>query len=183
MRKIFLPLLAVLLLTISCGPSQDKLAQKRIQGLSEMAELGTVEYTVKKIVKTDDVVWWKYGTRKIIFTCTAFIKAGIDMKKFSADKVDINKEENSISIVLPKAQILSFNMPPEEIKQEFTMVTGLRNEFTPEEKQQLLVLGEKDIQEDIPNMGILEDAEANAKLFFMALFNQIGYEKVNVKFE
>lgn len=183
MRKQLLTLLALSLLAVGCGPSQDELLSQRMQGLQEMAQLGTVEYTVKKIVKTDDVVWWKYGTRKIIFTCTAFIKAGIDMKKFSADKVEINKEEKSISVVLPKAQILSFNMPPEEIKQEFSIVTGLRNEFTPEEKQQLLVLGEKDIQEDIPNMGILEDAQANAKLFFVALFNQIGYEKVNIIFE
>ena len=182
MRKIVLSLLALSMLVMSCGPSQE-LTRKRIQGLTEMAELGTVEYTVKKIVKTDDAVWWKYGKRKIIFTCSAFIKAGIDMKKFSADKVEIDKKEKSISVVLPKAQILSFNMPPEEIRQEFTLVTGLRDEFTPEEKQQLLVLGEKDIQEDIPNMGILQDAEANAKLFFVALFNQIGYEKVNVKFE
>lgn len=183
MRKALLSFLAISLLVISCGPSQEELTQKRIQGLTEMAELGTIEYTVKKIVKTDDAVWWKYGKRKIIFTCTAFIKAGIDMKRFSADKVEINEKEKGISIVLPKAQVLSFNMPPEEIKQEFAVVTGLRDEFTPEEKQQLLVLGEKDIQEDIPNMGILEEAEANAKLFFVALFNQIGYEKVNVKFE
>lgn len=183
MRKGLLFLLPLLAFMVSCGPSQDELTQKRIQGLSEMAELGTVEYTVKKVVKTDDAVWWKSGKRKIIFTCTAFIKGGIDMKKFSADKVKINKEEKSIAIVLPKAQILSFNMPPEEIRQEFILVTGLRDEFSPEEKQQLLVLGEKDIQEDIPNMGILEDAESNAKLFFETLFNQIGYETVNIKFE
>ena len=95
----------------------------------------------------------------------------------------INKKDNSISITLPQVEILSFNMPPEEINQEFTMVTGFRAEFTPEEKQQLLVLGEKDIREDIPNMGIISDAEANAKLFFSAMFSQLGYESVDVKFE
>ena len=105
------------------------------------------------------------------------------MKEFSADAVSVNKETKSISVTLPKAKILSFNMPPEEIKEEFSMVTGLRDKFSPEEKQQLLVLGENDIKADIPNMGIIEDAQANAKLFFTALFSQLGYERINIKFE
>lgn len=183
MRKHLLTLLALSLLAVACGPSQDELLSQRMQGLQEMAELGTVEYTVKKIVKTDDNAWYTYGKRIIMFSCTAFIKAGIDMKEFSADAVSVNKETKSISVTLPKAKILSFNMPPEEIKEEFSMVTGLRDKFSPEEKQQLLVLGENDIKADIPNMGIIEDAQANAKLFFTALFSQLGYERINIKFE
>lgn len=182
MKKLLTIFLTVALF-VSCGLSQDELLSQKMQGLSEMAELGTVEYTVKKIVIADDEAWYKYGNRKILFTCTAFIKAGIDMKEFSADNVVVNKEGKSISVVLPKAKILSFNMPPEEIKEEFSMVTGLRDKFSVEDKQHLLVLGEKDITEDIPNMGIIEDAQANAKVFFTALFSQLGYEKINIKFE
>ena len=58
MKKIIL-LMAASLLIFSCGPSQEELLQKRVQGLAQMAELGTVEYTVKKIVKTEDSVWYK----------------------------------------------------------------------------------------------------------------------------
>lgn len=120
-----LPLIIILTMFISCGPSQDELLSQKIQGLSDMAELGTVEYTVKKIVIADPDAWYKYGKRTILFSCTAFIKAGIDMKSFSPDDVMVDKESKSVSIVLPKAKILSFNMPPEEIKEEFTMVTGI----------------------------------------------------------
>lgn len=182
MRK-FLFFVLFVTLFVSCGPSQDELLSQKMQGLSEMAELGTVQYTVKKIVSADDDSWYKYGKRKILFSCTAYIKAGIDLKDFSTDAVTVDKEEKSISVVLPKAKILSFNMPPEEIKEEFSMVTGLRDKFSPEEKQYLLVLGENDINQDIPNMGILDDAEENAKLFFSALFSQLGYQKINVKFD
>lgn len=181
-RKLLF-LLSTVVMIISCGPSQDELLSQRMQGLQEMAELGTVEYTVKKIVRTDEKAWYTYGKRKIMFSCTAFIKAGINMKDFSADAVSLNKETKTISVILPKAKILSFNMPPEEIKEEFSVVTGLRDRFTPEEKQQLLVLGENDIKADIPNMGIIEDAQENAKLFFKALFSQLGYENINIKFE
>ena len=148
-----------------------------------MAELGTVEYTVKKIVKTDDAVWWKYGKRKIIFSCTASIKAGINMKGFSESNVKADLKNKSISVVLPKPSILSFNMPPEGIRQEFSMITGLRDEFTPEQKQQLLAMGEADIRHDIPRMGIIEDAEANARAFFTAMFSQIGYDNIDINFE
>ena len=183
MKKILSFLIVALTLLSSCRSSEDELLSQKIQGLSEMAELGTVEYTVKKIVIADPDAWYKYGKRTILFSCTAFIKAGIDMKDFSPDDVTVNKEDKSISVVLPKAKILSFNMPPEEIKEEFTMVTGFRNKFSIEEKQNLLVLGEKDIKDDIPNMGIIEDAQANAKLFFTALFAQLGYERITIKFE
>ena len=183
MKTKLLFLLPLVALFISCGPSQEELLSARIQSLREMAELGTVEYTVKKIVKTDEKAWYTYGNRKILFTYTAFIKAGIDMKDFSADAVDAKPKEKTISVTLPKAKILSFNMPPEEIKQEFAIISGMRDKFTPEEKQLLLVLGENDIKADIPNMGIIEDAQENARLFFTALFSQIGYEKINIKFE
>lgn len=181
MKKI-IPLVLMVALLVACAP-KEKETTKRLQALSEMAELGTVEYTVKKIVSADDYSWYKYGKRKVLFSCTAYVKAGINMKDFSAEAVTIDKEKNSISAVLPKAQILSFNMPPEEIKEEFSLVTGMRTNFTPEEKQGLLVLGEKDIRDDIPNMGILNDAEENAKLFFSALFAQLGYEQISIKFE
>ena len=181
MKTKLLFFLASLAVIASCGPSQDELMSARLQGLSE---LETVEYTVKKIIKNkEDNTLYKIGKRKILFSCTAYIKAGINMKRFSADKVTINKEEKSISIVLPKAEILTFNMPPEEIKEEFRFVTGMRSEFTLEEKDSLAILGQKDIYADIPNMNILEDAEANAKMFFVAMFQRFGYEKIDIKFE
>ena len=183
MRRVLFLLLAALPIVASCAQSQQKrLTEKCIHGLSDTAELGTVEYTVKKIVKTDDAVWWKYGQRKIIFSCTAFIKAGIDMKDFDPGNIRPDPRSNSVSVILPKARVLSFNMPPEAIRQEFSLITGLRDEFTPEQKQQLLAMGEKDIRLGIPDMGILEDAEANARVYFTALFSRIGYEKVDVQF-
>ena len=184
MKTKIIVLIALLALLASCGPSQEELTRKRIQGLSEMAELGTVEYTVKKIVKTKGTdEWYKYGKRLIAFSCTAFIKAGINMKDFSPEKVVVNKDDNSISVVLPKAQILSFNMPPEMIKEEYNNISGLRDKYSPAQKQALLVQGEEDIRDNIPSIGILEDAETNARLFFTAMFSMIGYDKINVYFE
>ncbi|MCR5326545.1 MAG: DUF4230 domain-containing protein [Bacteroidales bacterium] len=185
MRKKLLFLLPLLVLIISCGPSKDELLRQRIQGIQKIAELGTVEYTVKKIVKNENTkAWYKYGERKILFSTTSYIKAGIDLKEFSDDDLERNNEGEIISVTLPKAKVLSFNMPPECIKEAFTKVTGLRDKITPEEKQELLALAEENILKDSTfTTGILEDAQKNAKLFFTALFTQFGYENIDIKFE
>ena len=181
--KIFLPLLGVALLLLACRPTAEEQVRARVMSLTDMAELGTVEYTVKKLIKCDDDIWYKYGDRKIILSGVAYLKAGIDMTRFDPDKVRIDRGANTISVTLPKAELLSFNMPVERIKQEFERVSGLRWNFSSEELLRLKQQGEAAVRADVPGMGILEDAEKNAKEFFEALFSGLGYEKVNVDFE
>ena len=170
-------------LFLSCGRASNDALSEKIHGLEELSELGTVEYTINKIIKADDATWYKYGERKILFSCTAFLKAGIDMKDFKAEDVIIDKSSKSITVSLPKAKLLSYNIPPEMIHQEFCSVTGFRFDFSPQDKQDLKVQGEQSIIEDIPGYGILEDAEKNAKLFFEAMFSQFGYETIVVNFK
>lgn len=51
---------------------------EKIHNLENMAELGTVEYTVKKIIKADDCVWYKFGDRKILFSSVAYLNAALE---------------------------------------------------------------------------------------------------------
>ena len=64
----------------SCKPEEDSI-NKKIMGIESMAELGTVEYTVTKIIKANDAAWYRYGDRKILFSSVAYLKAGIDMQE------------------------------------------------------------------------------------------------------
>lgn len=182
MKQIVILCTFLCLLLSSCQSKEDLLS-KKIQKMASCAELGTVEYTVTKIIKASDDAWYKYGDRKILFTCTAFLKAGIDLNNISKDNVKINSFSKSIDVVLPKAKLLSFNMPPELIEEKFSQVSGLRFSFTPEEKQDLKVQGEKAILEDLDNLGILKEAEKNATEFFNAFLSRSGYETINIKFE
>jgi hypothetical protein len=59
----------------------------------------------------------------------------------------------------------------------------MRFEFTPEERNNLLKQGEESILADAENLGVLKDAEENAKVFFEALLTRAGFESVNLKFE
>ena len=156
-------------------------AKSKMEALVASGDLSTAEYTVEKIVKTDDSD--RLGDRKILFSVKAYLEGGIDMSKYDASKTVIIDTAKTIYVTLPKAQLLSLNIPPEEITQKFTEVGFLRSNFSRKECNEIQKQGEADIRADIDNIGIIEDAENNARLFFTSILKQVGYEHVTVKFE
>ncbi len=178
-------LLALLLLSAcSRGPSlQDQLAG-RIEQLSRTSELGTVEYTVRKAVKArDEGDWFKIGNRRILFSCTARIKAGINLERVPLDKLVVDESTRSVSLVLPHATVFSIDIPPEQIRLEYEDVTGFRQHFSDQERQALLRQGEREIVRDLPKLGILAEAEANAEEFFRPMLEQMGFDNIQIQFE
>ena len=179
-------LLLPLLLLGACAhrPSMQQQLSERIQSMSRNAELCTVEYTVRKAVRArDEGEWFKIGNRRILFSCTAYIKAGIDLERLPLDKIVVDESTRSVSLVLPHATVLSINLPPEEIRLEYEDVTGFRQKFSDRERQALLKQGERDIVRDIPSLGILAEAEENALEFFRPMLEQMGFENVQIRFE
>ena len=182
-------LLAILLPTLllsGCATreSAEEKAAKEIEALSSVKELGLVEYRVRKIVKANDEgEWYKLGERKILFSCTAYLKAGIDLGTFSLSDVDMDRETGTVTVTLPHATLLSVNIPASEIRQEYDQVTLLRSSFSAQERNLLLRQGERQIRESVPSLGILEKAEENATLFFTSLFSKMGFSTIEVKFK
>lgn len=175
-------LIAGLLLFGSCE-SQEKKLDKALARAVSSAELGTVEYTITKLIMANDDAFYKYGERKIIFSCSTTMKAGIDLKDFNKEDVEISKDGKTVVVNLPHPKVLSFNMAAEDIKLEYAKVSGMRTGFNTDERNDLLKQGEKAILEDAPNLGIFEDAKENATEFFKALLAQCGYETVDVRFK
>ncbi len=187
MRKLPVLLLALLLiLPPACSRRaslQDRLLES-ISMLSRTAELGTVEYTVRKAVKArDEGDWFKIGNRRILFSCTARLKAGIRLDAIPLDRIVVDEEERSVSMVLPHAVVLSINIPPELIRLEYEDVTGFRSHFDDRERQALLKQGEREIVRDLPKLGILTEAETNAEEFFRSMLTQMGFENIQINFE
>ena len=179
MKKFLLFLLLPALL-FSCNSRADQLTE-RIEKMKETAELGSVEYTIKKLVKANDVKWYTIGDRKILFSCTAYLKAGIDLSELTME--DVLVDGNTVTVTLPHAKLLSLNMPAEEIYLVYDRVSFFRSGFSTQQRMDLLVQAENDINEDIVNLGITADAEANATDLLTAMLKQIGFENVNIKFE
>ncbi len=163
--------------------SVEETVQREIQAISAMKQLSLVEYRVRKIVKADDDgEWYKIGERKILLSCTAYLKAGIDLSDFGPDDVDIDWTGERVCVTIPHATLLSLDIPAAEIRQEYDHVTMLRSSFTAEERNALLRQGEKQIRDSVPSLGILPKAEENARKFFESVFAKMGFTTVEVAF-
>ena len=157
--------------------------QREIEAITAMKQLSLVEYRVSKIIKADDEgAWYKIGERKILLSCTAYLKAGIDLATFGPDDVDVDWTGKRVSVTIPHATLLSLDMPASESRQEYDHVTMLRQSFTAEERNALLRQGEKQIRDSVPSLGILEKADENARRFFESVFQKMGFESVEVSF-
>jgi hypothetical protein len=190
MRRILhtvLPTLlgATLLVLPGCArrESMQETVQREVEAITAMRQLSLVEYRVRKIVKADDEgEWYKIGDRKILLSCTAYLKAGVDLATFGADDVKIDLTGDRVSVTIPHATLLSLDIPASEVRLEYDRVTMLRSDFTAEERNALLRQGEKQIRESVPSLGILEKADENARRFFESVFLKMGFTNVDVTF-
>lgn len=185
--------IALAILLFGCESTPQPEAQ--VYDIREIGTLSTTEYTVNKVVKLDDQhglweiwekwddirSWTKFGDRKILISCRAKIKAGVDLKKIR--KEDIHVNGNTIAIVLPAAEVTEFTMEPKHIKTEVESVSWFRDHFTQKEKNDFLKQGEKAIRRDLENSGIYSNAEYEAEVFITDFYKRQGFEKVIVSFE
>lgn len=159
---------------------EKKLPDEDVFEIRNIGELSTSEYTIGKIIKLDDTGtdWYKYGERKILISCKAKVKAGIDLSELKEG--DIKVKGNNIEIKLPPAKITSFVIDPKQVHTEMEGISGFRDEFTQTEKNNFMKQGEKAIREDLEATNILSDAEKNAITFIENFYKQMGYDKVTV---
>ncbi len=171
-----------MLLIVACNKSTvEENPSEKVLKIKDLNQLGTVEFKVSKIIAgTDDLSWYKVGGRKIMFSCEAVIKAGIDFSKLK--KADIVIDNKMVSLKLPKAEIIYIKIDHNKIKEEFKETGMFRSEFTNKEKDELLVLGEKSIRDAVPSMGIIASAQSNAKLFLSSYLRACGFKDVSVEF-
>ena len=150
-----------------------------IHQLQDMSEMATVEFVVSKVVKVNDVPdWYKIGDRKILISSKARIKAGINMRDIGEDDIVISG--NNIELKIPHARVISLNMDPESIKEEYSKTDFFRRSFTNEERYAFLAQAEKEIYESIPQMGVLNRANVHAVAFFESWLRVMGFEQVHV---
>jgi Protein of unknown function (DUF4230) len=161
-----------------CGKSASA-KQREILAIREMSELATAEYIVTKIIKaSDDQTWYKAGDRKILMSCRAYIKAGIDLSAISEE--NIHTDGNNITIQIPHAKIISLNMPPEDIVLEYQDIDLLRSPFKSSERDALAAQAEVQIRNGAEATGILQTAEANAKSFLTDFLQRAGYTGITI---
>jgi len=180
MKYTLFILLLIAGLISSCGEETKEPPKADVYEVKNIGLLSTSEYTIGKIIKlTDTPEWYKLGDRKLLMSCKAKVKAGVDLKKLKDGDIEVTG--NTITIVLPPAEITTFTMDPRLRHTEMESVNGLRQGFSQSEKHEYMKQGEEAIRRDIEDTKILKDAEENAAMFLRDFYKQMGFEKVIVK--
>lgn len=170
----------ILLFLISCGKKSEQ--KPNIFSLRELSDLATVEYTVTKIIKaSDNKTWFKIGERKILMSCEAHIKAGIDMAAINERSFQINGK--NIVVSLPPPKIISFSIPPEGIKTEYEETGVFRDKFKAADRDALAVQAEKQIRNSVEALGILQQAKVNTSSFITNFLRRLDYENISINYD
>lgn len=165
----------------ACKQSNETKVKDTITALQNLQQLATVEYSMSKVVKaSDDGTWFKIGDRKILITCEAYVKAGIDLSQIDVKHVSI--EGKSIFLQLPRAKVLSLRIPPEEVKVAYEEVGFFRDRFDVAEQNNLMQQAERQIQKQLQSINIEEEAEKNARLYLTGLLSAMGYTTIDISF-
>jgi len=173
-------LIAISICFCACKKKEPDISQTVLK-IKELGELVTTQYTLSKIVKaSDDKTWYKVGDRKIIMSCEANIKAGVDLQHITEKNVTI--EDSTIALQLPPARIFSLSIPPDKIQVRYSSVDMLRDPFSAAERQTLLAQAELQMGQLADSLGILKTAQDNAVVYLQSLLQQSGFNKVTISF-
>ncbi len=173
---------AFMLLVLLAGCNKKEKQLQQVMALQQMNDLATVEYVVTKIIKANDnTSWYKIGDRKILMSCKATLTAGIDLSALKSNNINI--EGKNITLTLPHSKIITVNIKPEDIVEEYEEVGALRQTFTGEERNALAVQAENQVKASIADLGILQTAETNAALFVNNFLHRLGFEKIMIHFD
>ena len=164
--------------------SRKEKAIQVIDKVKSEKQLGLVEYEVQKIVKAQDSKGWIIKQKRaLLCSCKAYLKAGIDLGGFNPmTDVAIDPDETMITLTLPAPTLLSLNIPIDEVEILYEKTKNSQG-FKLQELNELLRQGEAQISASVPDLGILEDAKRNARLFFEPLFKRLGFTSVQVEFK
>ena len=161
-----------------------------ITQVQKCSKLYTAEYRVHKIVTHDDVVRLKgtvlkhdfnikmpVGDRKVAIPIDAKLKAYIDFSTFSEENIERNGKK--ITIVLPDPQVTmtSSKIDQKNVKE---YISFARAYFSDAELASFQQQGREAIIADIPKMGIIETAQANAAKVLVPMLVELGYEETDI---
>ena len=199
-RFVSVIVLAVALMMTACGhkAEPEKSAEpvvidtipQLVMEIQQCSRLYTTEVKVHKIVTHDDVVRLKgnlmskqfniplpLGDRKIAIPMDATLKAYIDFSEF--DERSIERDGDKITILLPDPQVVltSSKINQKEVKEYVGIV---RAHFSDSELSNYEQQGRQSIINSIPQMNIVETAQANAARVLVPMIAQMGYREENI---
>ena len=143
-----------------------------------------------KILTHDDVVRLKgslrkhsfnikmpLGDRKIAIPMDAKLKAYIDFSEFSESNIERQGAKITIILPDPKVTMTSSKIDQKNVK-EYIGLT--RSHFTDAELASYQQQGREAIIASIPELGMIETAQANAAKVLVPMLKEMGYQEADI---
>ena len=170
---------------------EEQRLESAIKSISLCSELATVEYKVKMVhVEKDEnkileffnnitkIIGWNLGReRSMAIVSTAKIKAGINLKDFSPDNVSANGK--AITVNLPKPELFEPNITVNECH---LYVGSLRQSIDLKRINNAEQETEEELNNYLQHCDILTVSQKNAREFFEAFLEQLGYTSITINF-
>ncbi len=186
---------ALTMLSCSSGQPHDQVPgidtiPEMVLQIKKCSKLYTTECKIHKIVTHDDRVTVNgkifnhdyninlpLGERKVAIPIDATAKAYIDFSTFSRDNV--RKRGDKIEVILPDPRIVvtATTIDHDMVKQH---VPILRQKFSSEELYNYARQGREAIVKDIPQLGLIAHAQADAANIIIPIIAQMGYKEENI---
>lgn len=200
MQQIIVILLSVCLF-ISCSKDGKTEAVKTelkqidtipmiVTRIQQCSKLYTTEYHIHKVIthsdkmkfsgsvmKKDFSIDLPIGQRRIAIPMDAAIKAYIDFGTFSEKSIRRKGREIMVILPDPKIVITSTRINHKDVKQYVALT---RSSFSDEELSDYELQGRKQIEDAIPEMGIIENTRQNAARILIPLFVSMGYKESDI---
>ncbi len=147
-----------------------------VEQVQTLSDLVTVKYVLEKVVILEDVKW--YGENRVLMLAHGVVKAGIDLKRITANDVTISGK--TITLRLPPPQIVDAYLDDKN-SQVVDRTTGLLRAFDKDLEQTARANAVDDIRRAARTDGILVEADKRARLELELFLRQAGFEQVEFR--
>jgi hypothetical protein len=126
--------------------------------------------------------------KRTIFLAIGSVGAYVDFRKLGDDAVSVSPDRESVSITLPRAQLSTPNVDPDQsrvLNQDLGVIDRLGNLFSDQpnpQNQQMYQVAEQRLADAAKQVGLQKRAEDNTKTTLDKLMRSLGFTTVNITF-
>jgi hypothetical protein len=126
--------------------------------------------------------------KRTIFLAIGSVDAFVDFRKLGDDAVSVSSDRTSVSIALPRAQLSTPNVDPDQsrvLNQDLGVIDRLGNLFSDQpnpQNQQMYKLAAQKLAEAAKQVGLTDRAEVNTKATLEKLMRSLGFTTVSITF-
>lgn len=126
--------------------------------------------------------------KRTIFLAIGSVDAYVDFRQLGDDAVTISEDRRSVTIRLPKAQLSTPNVDPEQsrvLNQDLGVIDRLGGLFSDQpnpQNQQMFVLAQQRLAEAATQVGLQGRAEDNTRVTLEKLMRSLGFTEVKISF-